>query len=506
MRMSRVDGYTSSALLYQWLANDLKHQKDNIRVFYHTNAKSHGLSSKIFSKILKSDVDLFIIADSSSNDKTELEKLSKKGKYVIVTDHHEVSDYEEINNVVIVNNQLGDLSNKCLSGVGVTSKFIEALGYSIDKYKDIIAIGQIADVMDMLDYQNRAYVNEGLGHIENLLVKAYFKKNRVYNPIINDVSYNIANYMNATIRTGTKSEKELMFRALANEEESFDYEKRNGEVVKETLQERCVRLSANCKSRQNNKIKKTVELCNKYITRNNLQNDKVIIIKNENNFIDKTTVGLVATKLMDSWKKCCIILNENDEEHYSGSMRSIREIENFKDILEETELFEWVRGHQGAAGIFIKKSNIDTLRLKLNERLKDFTLSDGRIYNVDSVIDITKINKNDIEEMKEIGKLKPLWCGTCKEPLFAIKNITIDNVKIKKEGLHMEFKSSGVKFIKDWCSNEFYESLSMKNTKYFGKSLSIDITLVVKFKVDKYDNLIAEIVDAQSVKSSKIIF
>ena len=81
-----VDGMTSSSLLYQWLINDLKHPTENVKVFLHTKAKTHGLNTTIFNDMLNSNVDLFLIADSSSNDKEKQKELAENGKSVIILD------------------------------------------------------------------------------------------------------------------------------------------------------------------------------------------------------------------------------------------------------------------------------------------------------------------------------------------------------------------------------------------------------------------------------------
>lgn len=453
--------------------------------------------------MLNSDVDLFIIADSSTNDKEQQKQLSEKGKNVILLDHHICEDYEEIPNVFIVNNQLGDKSNSHLSGVGVAGKFIEALGYDISKYTDLIAVGQIADGMEQLDYQNRSYVNNGLSNIKNPLIQAYFNKNRIAKPVLNDVSFSLANFINAVVRVGTLEEKQLMFRALTGEQEEFDYTKKDGTVIKESLQERVVRISSNCKSRQNNGVKKSVELCNKYITRNKIGGDKVIIIKNED-MIEPNTIGLVCMRLADNYRRPCIIVTEFENGECIGSMRAIDGVENFKDILEETNLCNWVSGHQSAAGISINKENIIELRKALNNKFKNFKFSDGRIYKVDDIIEVNNLNKQDIVD---IGKLKPLWCSTCRESMFVIKNIKIDSVKIKMVGrLTLEFEANGIKFRKNWCSKDFFEEITCKNIKHFGKSIPLNITLVGKFSLDSKGNPFIEIVDANSVKNTQVIF
>ena len=81
-----VDGFTSSSVLYQWLINDLKHPTENVEVFLHEKSKTHGLNTTIFNDILNSNVNLFLIADSSSNDKEKQKELSENGKSVIILD------------------------------------------------------------------------------------------------------------------------------------------------------------------------------------------------------------------------------------------------------------------------------------------------------------------------------------------------------------------------------------------------------------------------------------
>lgn len=501
---SDCDGNCSSAIFYKFLIEDIKYNKEKV-FFYIHEGKQHGITKKVFKYIKDINAKYLIVPDAGTNNIEEMKKLNKLDVKVLCLDHHlvEINLNKIPSNTVIVNNQVNNIS-KCGSGTFVTAKFIEALGYSIDKYKDLIAISLIADSMDCMDKENRAFINEGLNNIKNPLVKEYFKKNRIYKPIINDVSYNLANFVNATIRVGTQEEKELMFRAFIGEQEEFNYIKRGGEEVKETLQERVVRLSSNAKSRQNNATKKSVEKCNAYITRNHLDNDKVIIIKNDNGFIDKDTTGLVAMKVADSWKRPCIILNKSTDGLYSGSARAIGEINNLKDILDETELCEWNKGHQGAFGVLIKEINIEELRNKLNERLKDFEFYDGRIYTVDNVIDIKDLSKNDI---KEIGELNSLWCSTCKSPLFCIKNIEIESCKIEMKGkLRMEFKYNGFKFVKNWCSKDFFEMITCKQQLKFGRSIPLNITLICKFLVDSKGNPFIEIIDANSIKSSKLNF
>ena len=57
----------------------------------------------------------------------EQEQLKNAGKTVIILDHHSVTNYKTIENVVLVNNQSSKrFTNKYLSGAGVVYLFIEA--------------------------------------------------------------------------------------------------------------------------------------------------------------------------------------------------------------------------------------------------------------------------------------------------------------------------------------------------------------------------------------------
>lgn len=500
---SDMDGNCSAAIFYKFLVEDIGYDEE--KMFYHIHSgKQHGITKELLEHIKEIDAKYLIVPDAGTNNLVEMKKLNKHDVKILVLDHHicEIDLNDIPSNTVIVNNQINEVS-KYGSGTLVTAKFVEAFDYDIMKYEDLIAASIVADSMDCMQMENRAFINEGLNNIQNPLIKEYFKKNKVKKPIINDVSYNLANYVNAIVRVGTMEEKDLMFKAFIGKVEEFDYVKRGGETTKETLQERVVRLSSNAKSRQANSIKKAVGECNKYITRHHLEHDKVIIIKNDDEFIDRSITGLIAMKVADANHKPCIILNRLNEDYYSGSMRSFG-LDSFKDVLEETSLMEWIKGHDNAAGVNIKVENVEKLRVALNEKLKDIEFVDGKVYQVDSIIDSTKLNK---KEMKEIAQLNSLWCSTARKPQFAIKNIQIDSVKIEMTGkLRCEFKANGVKFVKNWCSKDFFNMITCKDQLKFGRSIPLNITLVCEFNLDYYGNPIVEIVDANSVKNTQIIF
>lgn len=463
--------------------------------------KQHGLSKDIFPQLLESDVNLFIIADSSTNDIKQQRKLLKEGKDIIILDHHIKEGNEFVEEVCLVNNQLKDSISNNLSGVGVVEKFIKANGYNTDKYLDLVAVGLIADAMNTLSLENRYYINKGLNNINNEVIKEFFKY--IKNPIIENVSFNLANYMNSVIRYGAFEEKELLWKAMIGEEGVVEYKKRNGQTVQQTLQEAIKRISGNVKNRQNNSIKNSVKLIEKEIYKNKLDADKCIIIKNDE-LIDKGLTGITAQKLLSKFKRPIIIVGVNESDELIGSMRSPFD---FKDILNESNLVTFAQGHSKACGIGIKEINIDKLRKYLNIKLKDFNLSDEKIEEVDYIFDGKDIK---IEVVKEIGDLRPLWGRNLEEPTFIIKNAIVDSIKIKykKEGICYiaTFKYNDIIFKKEFCSKDTYEQLIRKQDLKFGKTQSLNLTLLCKFKKSDNGSYYVSIEDFNSVKSSKLIF
>ena len=142
---SDVDGFTSSALVYNYLKENLSDVCPEI--FYHIpEGKEHGLAT-LLSWFPEDGTDKLIICpDSSSNDYTEHAKLKRRGYDILVLDHHEAPRYSP--DAVVINNQLSsNYPNKDLSGVGVVYKFLEYFEQREERpsisenYIDLVALG-----------------------------------------------------------------------------------------------------------------------------------------------------------------------------------------------------------------------------------------------------------------------------------------------------------------------------------------------------------------------------
>ena len=136
------DGYTSAALLINYLYKLFPTWTSNHLNWIMHNNKQHGLSDCIDK--ISNYYSLVICPDSSSNDYTYHQELFKKGIGVLVLDHHladQISKY-----AVIINNQLSNYPNKELSGVGVVWQFCRYIDNILnnnyaDDFLDLVALG-----------------------------------------------------------------------------------------------------------------------------------------------------------------------------------------------------------------------------------------------------------------------------------------------------------------------------------------------------------------------------
>lgn len=214
-----VDGNTSSAILYMYL----KQLDCNININYIIHQhKEHGLSKDI--KIDR-NTDLIILPDSGTNDVEQCKELKENGKDIIILDHHICDRSEPYTTdyyAIVVNNQMCEYPNKELSGVGIVYKFLKAIddytwsNYA-DNYLDLVALGNIADVMDIKSYETKKLIDIGLYNINNKLLQAFIDKQSysMGNTVnIINLQFYVIPLINALIRIGTYDEKELLFKAF----------------------------------------------------------------------------------------------------------------------------------------------------------------------------------------------------------------------------------------------------------------------------------------------------
>lgn len=468
---SDADGYTSSSLLINYL-NSLfpGYVQNNISYRVH-EGKQHGL----ILETIPEDVKLVIAPDASSNDYEVHQQLRERGVDVLVIDHHEAEKISEY--ACIINNQLCDYPTKSLSGVGMVYKFcsyIDSL-LNIDnanQFIDLVALGLIADVMLMKDFETKHLVNLGLKQITNPFFRGMTIKNEYSlggNITPFGVAFYIAPYINAVTRCGTQEEKLLLFESMLDFKayEQIPSTKRGFKGTYETRVEQACRNCTNIKNRQNKARDASLKIIEQIIEEEDLLKNQILIVRLPADYaIDKNLTGLVATKIANQFQKPTMIVNETHDTETgeliwagSGRIFSQSNFTTFKDFLEASGYFEMAQGHQGAFGCAIKDINIIPFTEYANRELANFDFTPK--YYIDLEYDANYLIPADV---LNIANFDNLWGQGIEEPFILVKNLKVskDNIALLKETtLKITIPADGqdISLIKFGSSKSEFESL-----------------------------------------------
>lgn len=435
---SDYDGFSSATIIIQEIR--MSHPEMEVNYLIHER-RENGLTKDMMKNIKKDKPDLVILPDSGSNDHEQLKELEELGIDTLLLDHHIIENGEYISNSsVTINPQLclDIYPNEELAAGGIVYKFLQGVDAyygtnNADGYLDLVATSSIADSMNQTHPETRYYIYEGLKRIKNPFLKQLLKENvnwakEIYPKLI---SFNVVNRANAVVRVGTMEDKEIMLRAMLGEEETTTriskYRGVEREVV-ETLPEQASRRSNNARSRQNTRKRKLVAEAVEKIEKLNLDKNHFIIVDLED--IPSGFSGLVAMTLAQSYNKPAIVASRDDDGILVGSLRGSMNSEhvNLKDMLTNTGLFEFCKGHSHAFGLAITEENFEVLNEAINKN-KNFSSGDSKI-EVDFEIHGNSLTKTLAEEMDSVVKY---FGKGCEEPLFAIKDIEVStkNITIK---------------------------------------------------------------------------
>ena len=479
---SDCDGYTSAAELINYLNRLFPgFVQSNIYYRIHTG-KQHG----IILDTIPDDVKLVIAPDSSSNDYEVHQQLKERGIDVLVIDHHEADAISE--NACIINNQLCDYPTKSLSGVGMVYKFCSRIDELLnvdyaDDYLDLVALGMVADMMDLRDFETRHLITRGLENIRNPYFKGMVDKQSYslkdgISPI--GVAFYIAPYVNATIRMGTQEEKLILFESMLDYRgyELIPSTKRGCKGQQETRVEQACRNCTNIKNRQTKARDAALETIERIIEEKNLLDNKILAIKLDTFETDKNLTGLIANQLMAKYQRPVLLLNKvNNTEtdidengntvvtgHYvswegSGRGYDKSKFDNLREFLKESGLAMYAEGHANALGVGILDATFTAFINYSNQALANFDFTP--CYKVDFIFYGDDFRGADIVE---IAELKSLWGQGVEEPLVAIEHINIHNGNVtlmspdKSPTLKITLPN-GTSLIKFKSSQEEYEKL-----------------------------------------------
>ena len=490
---SDCDGYTSAAALINYLHKICPAFVENNISYRVHEGKQHG----ILLDSVGDDIKLVIAPDSSSNDYEEHKQLKEHGIDVLVIDHHEADKISQY--ACIINNQLCDYPTKSLSGVGMVYKFCSYLDELInvtyaDDLLDLVALGLIADMMDLRDYETKRLIDKGLNHIINPFIRTMINRDAFHfsngiTPI--DVAFYIAPLVNAVTRVGTQEEKLVLFESMLDFKgyELIPSTKRGCSGNAEPRVEQACRNCTNIKNRQTRTRDATLETIENLIAVNNLLENKLLVIQLDNISADRNLTGLIANQLMSKYQRPVLILNKifhNDGTiTWEGSGRGYDKssLKDFRQFCQDTELVMYAEGHPNAFGCGITDDKIQLFITVTNEVLKNVQFIPS--YIVDFIYHNVDVKPEDITD---IATLKNLWGQGIEEALIALEDVpvTAENLNLMAKDKNPTLKitlPNKISIIKFKSSEEEFEKLYTEHGK-------VSINIIGRCSINEWNGII----------------
>lgn len=419
-----VDGTTSVSMMYLFLLNEGLTVKYYIPDRYD---EGYGVSKKGIDFANTNNISLIITLDCGIRAVEQVKYANNYNIDLIICDHHNPGKKLPEAHAILNPKQLDcKYPFKELSGCGVGFKLIH--GYSnyhkikfekISRYLDLLAISIISDMVPIND-ENRVFAFHGLKKInENpsvgiqSLINISKRKSSIHS---SDILFGIAPLINAAGRIShAKYAVELLIEDSPLKAKKYSEEILNNNIERKDLE----------KSITN----EALEMVDK-------KKFSSVVFSNS---WHKGVVGIVASRLIDVYYKPTIVLSEHNG-MLTGSARSVKGFDIYKAIEKCSYLCDKFGGHKYAAGLSIKKKNIDIFITKFEEIVSKSIKPEQLIQNID--IDL-KINLLDIDNKfyRILKQFSPFGPGN-KTPVFITKNLCFDGEKrfIGSDKSHVKLK------------------------------------------------------------------
>jgi len=241
------------------------------------------------------------------------------------------------------------------------------------------------------------------------------------------IGFYIGPLFNAILRVGTMEEKEMTFRALLDDDAVSEIPSgKRGEVGEPTqLINEALRYATNAKSRQTRRKNKLSEQIAQVISEEQLAKRKVIIVAIDDFEEEHRALsGLVANELQDYYGRPCMVVFNDGDGTYSGSLRApdhITAYEGFREQCQGSGLCIWAMGHSLAAGIKLEAENIKKMMDYFDEIYS--VIDTDPTYYCDFIISANEPELVDI--MEDLVQYDSVWGPGLPEPVIAITDVTL---------------------------------------------------------------------------------
>jgi single-stranded-DNA-specific exonuclease len=427
-----VDGTTGTVVLRRVL--QILGAKTDFHV-PHRFTEGYGIRQDVLARARADGFSLVISVDCGIRAHEPLEWAKANGLDVIVTDHH-LPDADEGAPpafAVLNANQRGcQYPDKNLAGVGVAFKLAHALLRErgrenlVKGFLKVVAIGTVADVAPLVG-ENRAIVSLGLADLPNatnpglraLMEVAGLDGSRPMSA--SDLGFRIGPRINAAGRMDAARAVVELFEATDEGEarrlaEHLDARNRERQVVQKEITQRAI-----------------AEL------ESNGECGAVAVVAGLG--WHRGVIGLAASKIAERLGRPAVVVSLDKDGTGHGSARSAGDYHLLDGLTTCADLFESFGGHAQAAGLSIRRENVDELRRRLNEHARAFIPEAGcdPVVEIDAEIQSSAL---DLALAEDVAKLEPFGAAW-QRPVFATSDFKLARDPQVLKGRHFKFHLAG---------------------------------------------------------------
>ncbi len=452
-----VDGTTSVALMYSFL----KSLSGNIDFYIPDRYnEGYGVSYKGIDYAIEHSFTLIISLDCGIKAVEKVKYATEHNIDFIICDHHTAG--EKVPDAIAVLDPKQPDCNypfKELSGCGVGFKLTQAYcdKYKIDKaelnqYLDLLVVSIASDIVPLTG-ENRVLAFFGLQQLSQSPrqgLKAIIDSSGLTGKeiTIEDIVFKIGPRINAA---GRIESGRCSVELLLSDEDKI-------------ARTRCDVINAYNIQRRNIDNTITREALAHIEARPELQNKKSTVLFNPK--WHKGVVGIVASRLIDTYYRPTIILTESNG-MVTGSARSVPGFDLYKAVEACSDLLENFGGHMYAAGLTLKKENltrfIDKFEQVVTENIEAFQLIP--VVEIDTMLELNEITPKFYRILRQFQPFGPENMA----PVFMTENV-IDNGMGRSVGNNNEHLK--MTLIQEKEPFKVYQAIGFNLSKHYKKVTS----------------------------------
>ena len=423
-----IDGLSATALLLDAFG---KFGFEGVDAFIPNRfVEGYGMTVGAVDKVRDMGADLIVTVDTGSLCHAEIAYATSLGIDTVVTDHHNVAETPPPS-VAAVNPKFSGHSYpfRDLCGVGVAFKLVQALQTELDGLPDgyekwlldLVALGTVCDIVTLAD-ENRANVYWGLEVLKKQQrpgLKALMAVAGIEPEQVNarHLGFGLGPRMNAAGRLETAQHALDMLVAhdgLAALEASEKLEELN--VKRRSIQDTIFE-----------------EAC---MQAEKLANDRVLVVSSDS--WNHGVIGIVASKLVEKYKKPVFIIGERGEEA-TGSARSFGDFSAADAVRAADDIIIKGGGHGAAAGVTLETEKIDDFRRRVNEFYDSLQLTNQERYLLPRAdVEIGDFSEIDEDLVANLAKMEPFGNGNPEPVLKITKTSVLSMRRMGTDGQHVK--------------------------------------------------------------------